>query len=55
MWKAYVNDISTDDTYDMIIDRDFWREMGIALNFVTDWMEWQDVDIPMKDPMATME
>ena len=37
-------------SYDLIIRRDLLRELGIALAFSTDTIQWEDIEMPMKHP-----
>ena len=34
---------------DMIIGADLLSELGIAINFNTQWIIWEGIEIPMKD------
>ena len=37
-------------SYNLIIRRDLLRELGIALDFSTDTIQWEDIEMPMKHP-----
>ena len=37
-------------SYDLIIGQDLLRELGIALDFSTDTIQWGDIEMPMKHP-----
>jgi hypothetical protein len=43
------NTLHKDAQYDMIIGADLLSELGIELNFNTQRMIWEGIEIPMKD------
>ena len=49
-----VHVFSTDMSYDMIIGRDLMTELGINIDFFNQKIKWQDAEIPMKLPNATI-
>ena len=54
-WECQVNDSKEPTNYDMIIGRDLLEELGINLKFNTGTIEWDEAQLPMRDPGVTQE
>ena len=56
-WSAYVDDATKDTSlnYDMIMGRDLPRALKLKIDFIDDVVTWHDMNVPMKNPEATIK